>query len=256
MPTCTAEERALARAALYRLLALAFAYPTTRSLEATLELLPVARTAATLIDERTARWTDRLGDALEAGADARSLEAAYQSIFTITYSEDCPPYETAYSASHIFEQVAQQADIAAFYRAFGVQSQAERPDHLAMEIEFCYLAAAKEAHARARGETDHVSITRDAQRAFLRDHLARWAPSIALRVAARGEGTPYAAAGRLLDAFVAAEERYLRLGRVRRFRDEPVLLADEPGDFDCPMDGAGSVEPAMQPLAAAIGGTP
>ena len=232
---CTAEERALARASIYRLLALLFSYPTQDARDAMTEALPVAAVAAGLLDVATADGVEGVRAALESSPGS-DLERAYQHVFTLTYNEDCPPYEAAFSANHIFQQAAQQANVVGFYRAFGVDPQAERPDHLMVELEFTYLLALKEAHARELGEPDHVQTCRDAQRLFPRKHLARWAPLIGQRVAATAEGSMYGIAARLLLAFVRYEERFLRLGAVERYRDEPVTIADDPGEMTCPME--------------------
>ena len=234
MSRATAEERALARAAIYRLLAVAFGYPTGDAFEALQHAREVAGRASELMDPR-------IGEALAildrdlSGMSQHELEATYQRSFTLSYNEDCPLYETAFSARHIFQQTQQQADIAGFYRAFGVDPHAERPDHLALELEFLYLVALKEAWARADREVDHVAVCRDAQRTFLREHLSRWAPQLAGRIAIAGQGTFYEAAARLLRAFVEMEGRYLRLGAIERFNEDPVMIADEPGEFTCPM---------------------
>jgi len=226
----TGEERALARAALYRLLSLAFTYPggpigndLTRAVE-------VALVAGQIIHPQVSRWVRRLEDRL-----AVDLEAQYQRVFTLSYSAECPLYETAFSARHLFQQTQQQADIAGFYRAFGVKGHHERPDHLAAELEFGYLLALKEATARLDGSREHRLVCRDGQRSFLRAHLGRWGPLIAQRVAVVGAGTMYESAARLLLAFLAWEQDYLRLGTVELYRDEPLLIADEPGDLTCPL---------------------
>lgn len=247
MPRCTAEERALARAALYRTLALAFSYPLVDTVSALRESLPVAKIAAGLLDEKVVAETEMLRAAFEL-ASPESLEGAYQRVFTLSYSEDCPAYETAYSGDNIFQQTAQQADIVGFYRAFGVDPQNERSDHLAIELEFAYLLAAKEARARELGEAEHIRICREAQRSFMRQHLARWAPLIGQRVALTGAGTMYGAAGALLGRFVLYDERFLRLGKVARFRDEPVLIADEPGEMECPVAETAMADPADLPF--------
>ncbi|MQC27515.1 MAG: hypothetical protein DWG74_00345 [Chloroflexi bacterium] len=251
MVRCTAEERALARAAVYRALALAFSYPTAEGCEELAGALAVARVAAPLLDERTADAVHGLADRLDralVGGDRKAVETAYQHVFTLSYSEDCPPYETAFSSSHIFQQTQQQADIAGFYRAFGVDACDERSDHLVTELEFCYLLALKEARARELGEADHVTICRDAQRTFLTDHVARWAPIIGQRIAVTGEASPFGAAGRLLMAFIAGEERFLRLPAVRRYRDEPVVIADDPGERVCPYEEMTPAEAANLPF--------
>ncbi len=232
MARVTAEERALARAAAYRLLSAAFSYPDaagTSSLLAALDIMTAAGPILGLEPE-----VERLAAAL-AEAERGELEAAYQRAFTLSYSADCPMYETAFSARHLFQQTSHLADLNGFYRAFGVVEAGNRSDHIAAELEFCYLLALKEAAARAGDDGERVAVARAAQRSFLRDHLARWAPLFAGRAKLAAAGTPYAAAARLLAAFLAAEERYLRLGKVARFRDEPMQPVDEPGEMSCPL---------------------
>jgi len=236
----TAEERALARASIYRLLGIAFSYPAAETVSELHHAGEVAVVGADLISEPVA---EAVAGVLQVVRDLSQpeLEASYQRTFTLSYSEDCPLHETAFSARHIFQQTQQQADIAGFYRAFGVDSQAERSDHLALELEFLYLLALKEATARERRERGNTTVCRSAQRSFMKDHVARWVPLIGKRIAVVGSGGFYSSAARLLVAFISWEERFLRLGRVELFRDEPVLIADEPGDMSCPMLGEGAV---------------
>ena len=229
-----AEERALARAACYRALALAFSYPTEAVTAELRDAFELTRMAGEVLDDRT-RATFRDAQSALEGVTQSGLEREYQHVFTLSYSEDCPLYETAFSARHLFQQAQQQADLAGWYHAFGVRGRVERPDHLAVELEFAYLLALKEGRARNLGEKDHIQMSRDASRTFLREHLARWAPLIAHRVAVTGADTWYEAAAVALDAFIAGEEKLLRLGTVPRFRDEPLLIADEPGEMTCPI---------------------
>lgn len=242
----SAEETALARAAIYRLLAVALAYPTSDALDALNAALDVARRAGELLTAPVVRALAEVDRGL-AGVSQADLEATYQRTFTLSYNEDCPLYETAFSARHIFQQTQQQADIAGFYRAFGVDPHAERPDHIALELEFLYLVVLKEAWARAEANRDHLDVCRSAQTAFLRDHLARWVGQVSGRIAIAGRGTFYESAARLLGAFAAAEEEYLDLPTIERFSDEPILVAEEPGEFTCPM--VDTYEPVeIQPL--------
>ncbi len=230
----TGEERALARAALYRLLGLIYSYPARSAASELTAACDVAEVAAALTCDEVVEATAVVRDRLESAPPPR-LEAQYQRIFTLSYSAECPLYETAFSASHLFQQTQQQADLSGFYRAFGIQVRGERPDHLSTELEFAYLLALKEAKARRDEDRDHWVVSRHAARAFLRDHLGRWGPLIANRVAVIGKGTVYEAASRLLIAFLTWETTFLRLGVVEPFRDEPMLIADEPGDFTCPI---------------------
>ncbi len=234
MKRATAEERALARASVYRLLSLAFTYPTA-DLHAQLEdAVDVALVGASLLTPGTASGVEALRRAL-SGTSATDLERSYQSVFTLSYNEDCPPYETAFSAGHVFQQTQHQADVAGFYRAFGVVPQGDRPDHLAVELEFAYLLALKEAQARADGNRSGWQTTRAAHRAFMREHLGRWSRLVAGRIVLGGGHAWHTAAGRLLDEFIAWDESFLRVGKVEPYRDEPI--PPEPAEMDgCPME--------------------
>jgi TorA maturation chaperone TorD len=97
------------------------------------------------------------------------------------------------------------ADVAGFYRAFGVEpiSASERPDHISAELEFMQLLAAKEAVALGdEGEGERAAVCREAARAFLRDHLGRFVERFADAVEAGTREPFYLAAARLLAGFV------------------------------------------------------
>lgn len=106
--------------------------------------------------------------------DISSLQAEHRRIFGLTGSL-C--YETEYGLPHEFRQSQELADIAGFYQAFGVQiggHSRERPDHLAVELEFMYILCLKEAYAISVNRSMDVQVCREAQRSFLNDHLASW----------------------------------------------------------------------------------
>lgn len=197
---------ALARSALYRVLAQALAYPT-RDAVARLrrEDLPLAEALADLIGlgRPVAEVAGRF-----RGVSFRRLEAAYRGVFSVVESPDCPLHETEYMTQDIFRKSQAMADVAGFYRAFGVDGSEDervRPDHAAAELEFMHLLAYKEAWAAARGEEEGLAVCRRAEEAFLRDHLGRWLPELGRRVEALAGETPYAPVGRLAWAFVEDE---------------------------------------------------
>ena len=100
----------------------------------------------------------------------------------------------------------EMADVAGFYKAFGVEVDPEgvRVDHITTELAFMNLLAVKESIAlHEEGEGEHAQICRDASRAFLRDHLERWAPRLGGLLAESGGDPIFCAAGRLLRDFVS-----------------------------------------------------
>jgi len=102
----------------------------------------------------------------------------------------------------------EMADVAGFYRAFGVEVGGgdERPDHVRAELEFMNLLAVKETIARQEEDDgEHAEICLNASRAFLRDHLGRFAIRLGDQLAESASDAVYRNAGRLLAGFVALD---------------------------------------------------
>lgn len=209
--TTTTEAEALARSAVYRLLSQAFAYPTQESVAQLRD--EDLRIALATADQSRGEVLDALEGvaAAVAGADAASMEETYRLLFTHVHSADCPMFETDYGAREIWRQAQELADLAGFYRAFGVEQQAERPDHVAVELEFLHVVSYKAAWATMREEADHARICLDAERAFLADHAMRWVPGFASRLAALTQEGPYRAFAELALAHLRAESARLGL---------------------------------------------
>jgi len=149
---------------------------------------------------------------------------AHQVAFGLLISPHGPPYETEYchwnDATYRSNQLA---DIAGFYRAFGLEpgeQSRNRQDHIAHELEFIAFLNQKLAWALERqGEREHVEICLDALRKFLQAHAAWWMPTFgrcleerAGQLAASSTEAPHAEAlsalagsGRFLRAWLVAE---------------------------------------------------
>lgn len=171
-------------------------------------------------DEGLREEVARLRGALDA-AEEGPLRRAYEETFEPSGGLRCPPHETAQpipSPQHAMRRTFELADVAGFYRAFGVETVpgGERPDHVAVELEFMHLLAVKEAvaHGEAPQADEHLRLCREAQRSFLQDHLGQLAPALARSLAESAASPVYAAAGAVLAAFVAEDAR--RLGACTR----------------------------------------
>jgi len=215
----TGANGALARSAVYRLLSQAFAYPTADGIgQLREEDLPLAVAAGGPLPEDV---RDGLEDTASAFGEIslEGLEEAFRGVFSHVHSTDCPSYETDYTAREIWRQTRELADLGGFYRAFGMEELAERPDHVTVELEFLHLVTYKAAWALVRGEVEHAGICLDAEGRFLRDHVLKWVPGFAARVEAVAGAGPFAAAARLARAFLRAEAE--RLGIQIDERAEP-----------------------------------
>lgn len=148
---------------------------------------------------------------LLADADLERLRSGYQETFEASGGLRCPPNEASHTADtpqQGLTRTFEMADVAGFYRAFGVELTpgTERPDHIAAELEFMHLLAVKEMIAQAEEDAaEHAAICRDAARAFLGDHLGRWVPRLAACIEESGADPAFVAAGRLLEGFVALD---------------------------------------------------
>ncbi len=149
-----------------------------------------------------------------ARCDGHALDE-YIRVFGLVLCRECPPYETEYQPNDdTFFRSQQMADVAGFYRAFGVHPGSvrhERPDHVALELEFAALllrlkrlAGEADAEAAQQREICHL-----ARAAFVRDHLAWWVPSFSLALRHRAEAGLYERVGRALAAFLPLERARL-----------------------------------------------
>ncbi|MBI3098577.1 MAG: molecular chaperone TorD family protein [Planctomycetes bacterium] len=173
--------------------------------------------------ERARRYQELSQRLLQATADDPTL------------SPENPPYETQYGAAHVFAQSNELADIAGFYRAFGLAAPAtERIDHIAVEFEFMSFLAFKEAYALYCEEADRAAQVRGIQVKFMTDHVGRWVPAFAAKFEGRD-----ASLAREVREWVASDAAALGAKPVA-LRDidlHPAGEADEP--FEC---GGGTCE--------------
>lgn len=107
------------------------------------------------------------------------LQAEHRRVFSNVITLDCPPYETLFGNDHVFGQAHMMADIAGFYKAFGLELSRdihERLDHLSVELEFMHFLAYKESYARCHHGDEKTQIVVDAQKKFVKEHIGRWVP--------------------------------------------------------------------------------
>lgn len=220
----------LARQLLYRFASLALADPRTGNYNQLVELRNgrLLEEAAISIRDEPAASPDgfargerplveldphRVLDQLPA--TPAELNAQYESTFGLLVSNACPPYETEYiNGKFTFQRSNAQADVAGFYRAFGLQAASrhpERPDHIVLELEFMARLIALEHAAHEEAANDRVEICRNAQTRFLREHLAWWTPAFCRLVGLQSPGSFYAAACEFLASLIPADRGLLSL---------------------------------------------
>jgi DMSO reductase family type II enzyme chaperone len=213
LPLQTQIDTAVARAFLHRFVAHAFEYPggETWAWLRDAETHRAFRSAVESVGAATVRTAGGtlLGE-LSSGDFSQFLDA-HLSSFGHAARGPNPVNEIEYGdikADPLF-QPHRLADLAAFYRAFGLEvceDASERQDHICMELEFMSVLAAKEAYALEHQIDDEaLPLLRSAQKQFLREHLGRWTPAFTRRLArAAGPGV-IAALADFTREFVSAE---------------------------------------------------
>ncbi|MBI2218141.1 MAG: molecular chaperone TorD family protein [Candidatus Rokubacteria bacterium] len=213
--------RALVRSRVYRVAALAFRYPDGASVPVLLRLSDPIDVAG-CIPMPLAEALGALHAAL-AGTTLEDLRADHAATFGHVTLPDCPLYETVGDSAGAFRQSQALADLAGFYRAFGLdlaEDAGERADHVSVELEFMHYLTYREAYARERHGPDAVAMLRDAQARFLAEHLAAWGPALARAIGRRTDG-PLAAGAAVLERCLAAERAELGLTDSEDPGDEP-----------------------------------
>jgi putative dimethyl sulfoxide reductase chaperone len=231
----TGSEADLARECVYRFIALALTSPY----EATWPCLLnpddqhlALEAAALLRDEADFRpeflsFGELPPEALDLGTLLTELnrpldhiKAEYDRVFGLVIPKECPPYETEYHpTSQAFQRSQQLADVAGFYRAFGLEpsrANPERPDHITLELEFmAFVLLKKRLAAATDGAGDEAServlVCEHAERGFLQDHLAWWVPAFATGLLRKAGDGYYHGLARVLAALIPAERQRLKI---------------------------------------------
>ncbi len=225
---------ALSRGDVYELLSLAFLYPKTGALTNLVQ--GAERLRQTASETGNSELKGVLGKLAHQLAiiDDRGFEDEYIQVFGHTISNDCPPYEGEYGQASVFQKSGVLAGLSSFYAAFGVKPNPDlkdRVDHISVEMEFMQLLTAKEAYAdlQDHGE-DKVLVCREAQAAFLTNHLANWVEAFAHRLSAKAGGDGiYGPLAHLLKFHMERELRLFALD------DPPDQFPSEPevDDLEC-----------------------
>ncbi|MCC7377550.1 MAG: molecular chaperone TorD family protein [Verrucomicrobiales bacterium] len=255
-PLEAAIHHALARSFVYRFLANTFEDPTPANWRWLTEPATLAafRASASLLGGTVAAPAEVLGQCLQADR-FEAFHSAYLAAFGHAARGSCPLNEIEYGdikADPLF-QPHRLADLAAFYRAFGLEvapDAGERHDHLGLELEFLCVLAAKDAYALEYqlDSSDHA-LCREAQAKFLREHLGRWTPAFARRLAASTEDPALRALAEFTRVFVESE--CLTFGVTPGSEELALRPVDEAADRMCDACGISNLPPGALSAAGA-----
>jgi len=254
----TAIDLAVARSFLHRLLAKAYEDPTSEGwawlcAPATQENMRAAARVVTASWQRAASFSASLDRSLMnlSAALCRDAATAFSDAYVATFGHaargGCPLNEIEYGdikADPLF-QPHRLADLAAFYRAFGLEvteDAGERHDHICLELEFMTVLAAKEAYALEHQlDAEHLAQCREAQKNFLREHLGRWTPAFTRRLAAATNDPTLRALAEFTRVFIESE--CTRFGIKPGSEDLALRPVDEAADRMCGSCGINNLPP-------------
>lgn len=234
----------LARSKVYEFISAAFSYPDAALVDLLEGLLPDTRESLSHLEDRSSlEALEELSQAI-TWRTSEDLETEYVQTFGHTISKECPPYEAEYDQSHIFQKSQNLADIAGFYSAFGLQLSPDlndRMDNLSVELEFMHVLCVKEAYALDKGHTvEQLTITRDAQTKFLREHLGRWSFAFVEKLQNMHGNNFYGLTGQMLKVFLAFDMHALGVEPVELISPDLMESSEEemPDCEACPLAGA------------------
>ena len=210
-----------ARAAIYSFVSALFSYPQTERFALLFDgdYRARIRSACETLDADHKLGTEGLVDAADhifrsLPEDPEATEKAFIEVFGHTLSKNTAPYELEHlQTKEVYHLTQELADINGFYRAFGLEIDTkERADHIAVQAEFLAYLIMKEVHASnmTDGE-ENMTISREAQRHFWRDHFGRWVKGFCQTLSEQANVQPYQAATDFLGRFIGLEEACLEL---------------------------------------------
>lgn len=134
--------------------------------------------------------------------DERSIGRVWVRLFD---QGKVPPHETSYLPVGLGGHTSTLADVAGFYKAFGMKVHGERSDHVVAQLEFASLVTLLEANHRNQGNDDGAAVCADAAAKFLREHLGCWLDRFSAKLVAIDPDGPYGPIVAAMTTFVANE---------------------------------------------------
>ena len=141
--------------------------------------------AARRLDPYLAEHARRLGDAF-AAQDIETLLVDYTRLFLGPVQALASPYGESWLSSTASTQDNPPLAVLELYRQGGFEIDEEfreRPDHVAVELEFLYLLTFNQNHAATAGKSEEAVALQWLKQRFLAEHLGAWIAPFAAAMA-------------------------------------------------------------------------
>ena len=201
-----APDEATAREDLCRFLSACYYEPAAEFAEE--KLFDNMLIAARRIDPYLTEHARRLGDAF-AAQDIETLLVDYTRLFLGPVQALASPYGESWLGSAAPTDDNPPLAVLDLYSEGGFEIDEEfreRPDHVAVELEFLYLLIFNQNQAARAGKGDEADVTESLQRRFLAEHLGAWVAPFAAAIASGAQSAFYRELGALTERFVRMQD--------------------------------------------------
>lgn len=123
------------------------------------------------------------------------------------------PYESVNRSEKRLLRQDERDQVLAIYRSQGLDKREgfkEEEDHIAVELEFMQVMAARTTRALERGEEDRAGELFGVQREFMDEHLGVWTPNFTADLRKFAKTGFYQALASLTDGFLTTDKEFLR----------------------------------------------
>lgn len=161
-------------------------------------------------------WNDESPSSAEEFLSPKAqgaLELDYARLFVGPFELLAPPYGSIYLDNTRRLMGDSTAEVLKRYEEFEINlsgSFQDAPDHISAELEFMAYLIFRQDEALEAGDMAGAEGFLNAQKAFLKDHLASWAPEFARRVETCAESGFYRRLARVTLAFLQNEIQLLQ----------------------------------------------
>jgi len=147
-------------------------------------------------------------------------------------------------------------DVKRAYRSFKLhvaRQFADLPDHIGAELEFMHFLSLNEGKFTTSEENQKRDLCLENERAFLEDHLQKWASELAGCLKENSDSTFFIALSQLTSEFLTAESKYLK-GREEAPQKTELSAIDIAGmEFDTSTLNVLEVDEATSEPGVALG---
>ena len=160
--------------------------------------------AARRLDPYLAEHARKLGEAF-AAQSLEELLVDYTRLFLGPVQALASPYGESWLSVPAPTEDTPPLAVLELYSQGGFEIDEEfreRPDHVAVQLEFLYLLIFNQNRAVGAGKSDEAATTRSLQQRFLAEHLGAWIAPFAAAMASGAQSAFYRELGALTEYFV------------------------------------------------------